>query len=37
MRFGQHSMTVKSLRADLTSEKLRLETVNGRFDPQPQR
>jgi LPS export ABC transporter protein LptC len=36
MRFGQHSMTVKSLRADLTSEKLRLETVNGRFDPQPQ-
>lgn len=33
MRFGQHSMTVKSLRADLTSEKLRLETVNGRFDP----
>lgn len=35
MRFGQHSMTVKSLRADLTSEKLRLETVNGRFDPQP--
>ncbi len=37
MRFGQHSMTVKTLRADLTSEKLRLETVNGRFDPQPQR
>nr|WP_298724050.1 LPS export ABC transporter periplasmic protein LptC [uncultured Steroidobacter sp.] len=37
MRFGQHSMTVKSLRADLTSEKLRLETVNGRFDPQPPR
>lgn len=37
MRFGQHSMTVKSLRADLTSEKLRLETVNGRFDPQPQK
>lgn len=36
MRFGQHAMTVKSLRADLTSEKLRLETVNGRFDPQPQ-
>lgn len=33
MRFGQHAMTVKSLRADLTSEKLRLETVNGRFDP----
>ena len=37
MRFGQHSMTVKTLRADLTSEKLRLETVNGRFDPQPRR
>lgn len=37
IRFGQHSMTVQSLRADLTSEKLRLETVNGRFDPQPQR
>ena len=37
MRFGQHSMTVKTLRADLTSEKLRLETVNGRFDPQPPR
>lgn len=35
MRFGQHSMIVKSLRADLTSEKLRLETVNGKFDPQP--
>ena len=34
IRFGQHSMTVKSLRADLTSEKLRLENVNGRFDPQ---
>jgi LPS export ABC transporter protein LptC len=33
VRFGQHAMTVKSLRADLTSEKLRLETVNGRFDP----
>lgn len=37
MRFGQHAMTVKSLRADLTSEKLRLETVNGRFEPQPRR
>lgn len=33
MRFGQHSMIVKSLRADLNSEKLRLETVNGRFSP----
>ncbi|WP_129775465.1 LPS export ABC transporter periplasmic protein LptC [Peristeroidobacter soli] len=37
MRYGQHSMTVKSLRADLTSEKLRLETVNGKFDPQTRR
>jgi lipopolysaccharide export system protein LptC len=37
MRFGQHSMTVKCLRADLASEKLRLETVNGRFDPQSKR
>jgi lipopolysaccharide export system protein LptC len=37
VRFGQHAMTVKSLRADLTSEKLRLETVNGRFDPQPRK
>ena len=34
IRFGQYSMTVKSLRADLTSQKVRLETVNGRFDPQ---
>lgn len=35
MQFGQHSLIVKSLRADLNSEKLRLETVNGRFSPQP--
>lgn len=35
VRFGQHSMTVKRLRADLRGEKLRLETVNGRFDPLP--
>ena len=34
IRFGQHAMTVKRLRADLNSEQLRLETVNGRFDPQ---
>ena len=33
IRFGQHAMTAKSLRADLNSEQLRLETVNGRFDP----
>ncbi len=37
IRYGQHSMTVKNLRADLTSEKLRLETVNGKFDPQTRR
>jgi lipopolysaccharide export system protein LptC len=37
IRFGQHSMTVQSLRADLASETLRLETVNGRFDPQTER
>lgn len=34
LRFGQHSMVVKSFRADLNSEKIRLESVNGRFDPQ---
>lgn len=34
VRFGPHSMVVKQLRADLKSEKLRLETVNGRFDPE---
>jgi hypothetical protein len=27
-------MVVKHLRADLNSEKLRLEAVNGRFDPE---
>jgi LPS export ABC transporter protein LptC len=37
VRFGPHSMVVKSLRADLNSEKLRLETVNGKFDPESQR
>jgi LPS export ABC transporter protein LptC len=36
VRFGQHSMVVKNLRADLNSEKLRLEAVNGRFDPESQ-
>jgi len=35
VRFGGHSMVVKSFRADLTNEKVRLESVNGRFDPQP--
>jgi LPS export ABC transporter protein LptC len=34
VRFGPHSMVVKNLRADLNTEKLRLETVNGRFDPE---
>jgi hypothetical protein len=29
-------MVVKSFRADLTNEKVRLESVNGRFDPQQQ-
>jgi LPS export ABC transporter protein LptC len=35
VRFGGHSMVVKSFRADLNNEKVRLESVNGRFDPQP--
>jgi LPS export ABC transporter protein LptC len=35
VRFGPHSMVVKNLRADLKSEKVRLEAVNGRFDPEP--
>jgi lipopolysaccharide export system protein LptC len=34
VRFGPHSMVVKNLRADLNREKLRLETVNGKFDPE---
>jgi LPS export ABC transporter protein LptC len=34
VRFGPHSMVVKNLRADLKSEKLRLEAVNGRFEPE---
>lgn len=34
LRFGQHSMIVKNFRADLNSEKVRLESVNARFDPQ---
>lgn len=35
LRFGPHAMVAKELRADLNSEKLRLESVNGKFDPQP--
>lgn len=34
LRFGQHAMVVKNFRADLNNEKIRLESVNGRFDPQ---
>jgi LPS export ABC transporter protein LptC len=34
VRFGPHSMVVKNLRADLNREKLRLEAVNGRFEPE---
>ncbi|HKU13747.1 MAG TPA: LPS export ABC transporter periplasmic protein LptC [Steroidobacteraceae bacterium] len=33
LRFGQHAMVVRNFRADLNSEKIRLESVNGRFDP----
>lgn len=35
LRFGPHTLSVKSLRADLTQEQLQLEDVHGRFDPQP--
>jgi LPS export ABC transporter protein LptC len=34
IRFGQHELTVKSFRADLNKEKIRLESVNGRLEPQ---
>lgn len=34
VRFGPHSMVVKNLRADLKTEKLRLESVNGQFAPE---
>ena len=34
LRFGQHAMVVKHFRADLSNEKIRLESVNGRFEPQ---
>ena len=34
VRFGSHAMVVKNFRADLDSEKIRLETVHGRFEPQ---
>ena len=31
LHFGRNAMTVKNFRADLNSEKIRLESVNGRF------
>ena len=34
VRFGTHSMVVKNFRADLNNEKIQLESVHGRFDPQ---
>jgi LPS export ABC transporter protein LptC len=34
VRFGPHSMVVKNLRADLKSEKVRMDAVNGKFDPE---
>jgi LPS export ABC transporter protein LptC len=34
LRFGQHALTVQSFTADLNTEKLRLETVNGRYETQ---
>jgi LPS export ABC transporter protein LptC len=34
VRFGPHSMVVKNLRADLKNEKVRMDAVNGKFDPE---
>lgn len=34
IRFGQHALTVNSFVADLSTEKIRLESVNGRYDPE---
>jgi LPS export ABC transporter protein LptC len=34
LRFGRYSTVVKNFRADLNSEKIRLESVNARLDPQ---
>jgi LPS export ABC transporter protein LptC len=34
MRFGQHALTVQNFTADLNTEKLRLESVNGRSEPE---
>lgn len=32
LRFGQHALTVQNFTADLNTEKLHLETVDGRFE-----
>lgn len=34
LRFGQHAMVVNSFTADLSTEKIRLETAKGRYEPQ---
>ncbi len=34
LRFGQHALTVQNFTADLNTEKVRLESVNGRSEPQ---
>jgi LPS export ABC transporter protein LptC len=34
VRFGQHGMVVKNFRADLNTEKIRLESVDARFEPE---
>lgn len=33
IRFGQHALTVKGFIADLNQDTIRLESVNGRYDP----
>jgi hypothetical protein len=34
MQFGPHALTVRRFVADLNSEKIRVESPNGRFEPQ---
>jgi LPS export ABC transporter protein LptC len=34
IHFGQHALTVNNFRVDLNREKIRLESVNGRLEPQ---
>jgi LPS export ABC transporter protein LptC len=34
LRFGHHAMVVKNFRADLKTEKIRLESVDARFAPE---